>query len=123
MATTTAGAVAIELRRLADALDKAPETEVKQPSLYFYHWGEKELFLNVVRLLPRPLAKANDVSGSSCPSFIVRHETPALRLEASVQKDAMCELVEAAKPAVYKCHPLLSESEEDSVVPSAEGAL
>ena len=48
--------VANELRKLADALDKEPKTEVAQPLFSFIN-NTKEKFMASARLLPRPLAK------------------------------------------------------------------
>jgi hypothetical protein len=56
---TTAGEIAIELRKLADALDKEPTAEIEPISITSYHIGvqQKSGFLALARLLPRPLAK------------------------------------------------------------------
>ena len=56
---TTAGAVATELRRVADALDKEPEAEVVRPLCFFYP-EDKAGMENLVRLLPHPLDKFSD---------------------------------------------------------------
>ena len=51
----TAGAIATELRRIADALDKEPETKLMQPLLSFYNYENKGgRFSRRSRLLPRP---------------------------------------------------------------------
>ena len=105
-----ASEVAAELRRVAGALEQEPEAELTRPSLVFFSWDQKEQFLNAVRLLPRPLAKESDGS-----YFKVKHEAPGLRFEASIRQEKVCTLVEPAKPAVYKCEPLLSPEEEDQI--------
>jgi hypothetical protein len=114
MANPKASDVAIELRRIADALDKEPDTEVKSPMLTFYcnSYSAKDrgklVFLNVVRLLPRPLAKwygENQVE-------VENPNKDTVRLRACIDRVAVCEIVEPAKPAVYYCTPLLSDQEE-----------
>ena len=56
---TTAGKVATELRRVADALDKEPEAEVVRPLCFFYP-DDKAGVETLVRLLPHPLDKFSD---------------------------------------------------------------
>ena len=53
----TAGQVAIELRKLADSLDREPEAAIEKPGVYLYHWGQKETFLALAKILPRPLTR------------------------------------------------------------------
>jgi hypothetical protein len=108
--------VATELRKLADALDKSPEAEIEAPSVSFYHFahttGCKEKFLSVARLLPRPIVKGENYSKDG---ITVSHKNDAIDIYASVPKAVTCELVEPAKPAVYRCDPILSEAEESSL--------
>ncbi len=104
--------VAIELRKLADSLELEPEAEVRKPVMGFYHWGEpeKQHFLNVARLLPRPLVKNykdND--------FTLYYDTPALRVYAKIPRKAVCRLVKPAQPAEFECDPILSAEEESAV--------
>lgn len=113
---TTAGAVAIELRRVADALDKEPEAPFEQPMVSFYcnRYLEadkgKAVFLNVVRLLPKPLTKK-----PSDTVMELEYQTDAIRLRAQIDRSVVCTVVEPAKPAVYRCEPLLSLEEEPSL--------
>ena len=107
----TARAVADELRKLADNLDQNPELEVQSPNMYFScsYLGEKskQIFLNVVKNLPRPLQKeykANEVW--------VKYSTDAINVSAYINRNKVCRIVEPAKAAVYDCEPLLSETEE-----------
>jgi hypothetical protein len=110
----TAGQVATEFRRIADALDKEPDTEVEPPMVSFYCNSYaatdkgKQVFLNVVRLLPRPLAKkpSETIMEVENPNKAVVH------LRAWIDRNNVCELIEPAKPAVYHCVPLLSDQEE-----------
>ena len=110
----TAGMVALELRRIADALDREPDAEVVAPMMTFYCNSYsapdkgKQVFLNTVRLLPRPLVK--EFSG-----ITIEIENPnksVVWLRASIAREVVCEIVEPARPAVYNCAPLLSDQED-----------
>lgn len=104
--------VAAEFRRLADCLEQNPEAEVKDPLVSFYHYTEsdKTRFLNIVRLLPHPLKKefTND-------DVRIGYKTDAVWIYAKIPRNAICELVEPAKPAVYKCEPLLSDAQIEEI--------
>ena len=112
-----ASQVANELRRIADALDREPDTEVETPMVSFYCNNYlakdrgKQVFLNVLRLLPRPLVK--DYSETEVK--IRGAESDVVNLRACIDRSAVCEIVEPAKPAVYHCVPLLSDQEEASL--------
>lgn len=108
--------VATELRRIADALDKEPETELPQPLMSFrctsYSSVDdgKGYFLAAVRLLPRPLDKTSDDA-----TYEVGHgrgtDAPVW-FRAYIDRSRICKLIEPAKPAVYECPSLLSPEEE-----------
>lgn len=113
--STTAGAVAVELRKLADAFDQNPNAVVHKGWLAFYA-DTKEEFVNAALLLPRPLVKGQDSDREDKYTRIyVERETPALDVKVSVYKALTCVLVEPAKPAVYSCDPILSGLEIDEV--------
>lgn len=115
MSTTTAGKVAIELRKLADLLDSHPDVEVTKPWLNFYGY-DKGTFASIVKLLPRPLAKSVDTyTDEKLRRIRVAYKTDAIEIDASVPQHLTCELVEPAKPAVYRCDPILSLEEIDEV--------
>lgn len=107
--------IAIELRKLADALDKQPETELTQARVYFMHGfsGNKTKFLNLGKLLPRPLSKEYETG--KFPDFILTHSTDALVIEASIQRSEVCEILEPAREAVYHCPSIFSDEEEESI--------
>ena len=109
---TTAGEIAIELRKLADALDKEPEAEIEHISISSYHLDVKmkSKFLNLARLLPRPLAK--EYSNTDLKLIYGHPWCTPIAFTASIPRSAICELVEPAKPAVYRCDPILSDEEE-----------
>ena len=108
--------LAIQLRKFADSLDTNPDAVIVSPRLSFYHFAHqeniKEMFFNLAKLLPRPLAKSNSYDQSE---ITLSYETPALQIYASVPKSATCELVEPAKPAVYRCEPILSVEDESTL--------
>jgi hypothetical protein len=125
MPKAKAGEIATELRRVADALDKEPETALPQPLLSFYcndHGAAdkgKAVFLATVRLLPRPLTKA-----PSDTVYQVEHgrndSEAAIWLRAQIDRSSVCTVIEPAKPAVYDCPALLSEEEEAELARTAE---
>jgi hypothetical protein len=100
--------VSAELRRLADSLDQNPEAEITQPLVSFYHYSadEKQKFLNVVRLMPHPLVK--ETTGED---MRVGYKTPAIWIYAKIPRNAVCGIVEPARPVVYRCEPILGEVE------------
>lgn len=106
-----AGLVAIELRRLADALDAQPDAEIIKPMVTFFGY-DKASFLSTVRLMPRPLTKRVTEVGSTWARLRVDHENRSIDITASVPQSLTCELVEPAKPAVYRCDSILSEEED-----------
>ena len=116
---TTSGAVAIELRKLADSLDRQPSAVLEQAAVTFY-CHKKDTFLAVAALLPRPLKKK--VTDSGVPSWArvrLSYANDAIEVEASVPQSLTCELVEPAKPAVYRCESILSQIEDEALEVSA----
>lgn len=111
----TAHAVATELRKLADSLDTQPETIVHKASIYFW-CDSKEEFLATAGLLPRPYKKSEDSYGTEDYRKIhLTHSTAVVDVDVSVYKSLTCQLVEPAKPAVYRCIPILSALEEAEI--------
>lgn len=109
----TAGAVAAELRKLVDALAKEPETEISEPSIYFSHYqpNAKDLFLALVKVLPRPLVK-NYTGEDGQGDLQLKYSSPAMSINCYIHRSQVCTMVEPAKPAVYKCEPLFSDEDE-----------
>jgi hypothetical protein len=101
--------VAIELRRIADSMDQHPDVDLPQPSLAFY-CDTKDQFIGSALFVPRPMKKTEDTHGEDRWKRIrVRAATKtALDVNASVEKALTCELVAPARPAVYRCDPILS---------------
>ena len=110
---TTAGAVAVELRKLADSLDQNPAAQVTSPNIYFSctYLDEKsrDVFLGLVKILPRPLVKEYISS-----EVWVKYKSKSLSISVYIERSKVCELIEPAKPAVFRCEPLLSEDETES---------
>jgi len=110
-----ASEIAIELRKVADALDLNPDVENTKPSLSFYYFtGEKDKdkFLATARILPRPVAKEYPDDNSDYSRVRVTHDTAALSVETSIYRVAICTLIEPAKPAVYDCGLTLLDHED-----------
>lgn len=108
-----AGEVAIELRKLADALDKYPDSKVPSPYVVFardYGKDDKEKFLNFAKIMPRPYEKKHTDN-----EYRIQYVLPAIHVASYIDRNIVCELIEPAKPAVYKCDPILSDEEESSL--------
>jgi hypothetical protein len=107
--------VAAALRTIAENLEREPEAEVGGYFCSAYP-VTKEHTLNLCRLMPRPYVKDysradeielyHDFMASSTP-----HDY-SVRARITIKRAHVCELVEPAKPAVYRCNPLLSDEEE-----------
>jgi hypothetical protein len=110
--------VAQELRRIADALDREPETEV-QPAWVLFYCEDKETFLATASLMPRPLVKRYDNSDKRWDRLRLKNsydQDRPVHLDCSVPRSVICTLVKPAQEAVYECEPILSQLEEDSLV-------
>jgi hypothetical protein len=110
--------IAAELRRVADALDLNPDAQTDQPHLSFSYLfeGDKEKFLNTARILPRPIAKHYPKDEAKFSRVSVTHETPALKVSTSIYREAVCVLIEPAKPAKYDCVLTLLDHEDAALV-------
>jgi hypothetical protein len=109
--------VAIELRKLADALDLHPDVETCVPRLSFFYDFEqdKAKFIATANILPHPLVKTYPKDSNTYSRVSVTHETPALHVSTSIYRQAVCELISPAKPAVYDCKLTLSGDEDASL--------
>ena len=108
-----ASEVANELRKLADGLDKEPDALIERPFMYFSHYGitNKASFMAIAKAIPRPFTK--EYKGKD---FEINYQREGIDLCARINRDAVCHIVEPAKPAVYKCEPILSQIEEESLI-------
>jgi hypothetical protein len=103
--------IATELRKLADALDANPELTLIRPWVWF-HCATKDSFLNAAKIVPRPFEKSETSIGSPYSRIQIGYKNDAIDVNACVLKSLTCELVEPAKPAIYRCDPILSALEE-----------
>ena len=105
-----ANEVAAELRKIAEHLELAGDKEIPRPSVYlscFYEFSEaKEKFLRVVNSLPHPLAKHVDDS-----EVRVTYENHSILVTTYIERSKVCTMIEPAKPAVYRCEPLLNDED------------
>jgi len=114
--------IATDLRMLADALDREPDTlvppvEVDFNCKYFYTTeASKSMFLGLARLLPHPLTKG--VQDFDKDALMLKYTSPAMIVTTEIKRSVVCKLIEPAKviPAVYECEPLLSQDEEVGLV-------
>ena len=110
-----ASEVANELRKLADAFDQHPESPATKAYVTLM-CDTKEEFVSVSKMLPRPLVKSIQYEGKDYEELRVEYSNSAVRIMATIKRNLVCQLVEPAKPAVYKCEPILSQLEEESLV-------
>lgn len=104
-----ASEVAAELRKLADSLDTTPDAEIPAPGLYFpCCYLDKQHFLNVAAILPRPFAKTYPAGGKEIE---IQYKTAAISIYTRALRENVCRIVKPAQEAVYACEPLLSEVE------------
>lgn len=109
---TTAGQVAIELRKLADALDKEPAAAIVRPYILF-NTDDKEVFLALARMFPRPYDKSVDGEETQWPNRQIKYQNESIHAWATCPLAKTCVLVSPAIPAKYECEPLLSAEEEE----------
>lgn len=110
----TASAIASELRKLADALDKGGETPIPKANLW-WHFNSKEELVSLVKLLPKPLTKRIDPPSCAYPYLIIEREHPLVEVDVRGPQYKTCTLIEPARPAKYRCDPILAELEEDEL--------
>lgn len=116
MAHPSASAIASELRNVADALEKGGDTKIPKANLWWY-FDTKEELTALVRLLPHPLTKRID--NPPYPRLIVERKHPLVDVDVRGPQSVTCTLVEPARPAKYRCDPILSEIEEREVMGEA----
>lgn len=107
-----AGEVAIKLRRIADALDADADTVIVKPTLSFHPW-EKEAFLALAAIFPRPYTKGD---GWNHSQITLTHDGNAVEVYAAIDRSRVCTIKVPAQPAIYDCEPsLLSQAEEQHI--------
>ena len=108
-------AIAAELRKLADSIEKMPDVDMPSTRI-FMSADDKTCFLNAVARMPRPLKKSVFMPNSNYPKMLLEYENSGFFITAMVAQSLTCTLIEPAKPAVYKCEPILSADEESELV-------
>ena len=112
MPNPKASQVVTELRKLADGLDTLGDQTV--PEIFIRYWAsseEKEDFLALAKVFPRPFQKEFDTLW-----LRLRYETGAgVHIQANIPRSAVCRIVEPAREAVYECEPVLSAQEESTL--------
>lgn len=104
--------VATELRKWADALDRMDSgIKITPPFLLFSH-SAKDSFQAMARTMPRPFQKKNAYPGEKYAEIQLKYVTDAIISQVSVPQALTCELVEPARPAIYRCDPILSPEED-----------
>ena len=113
----TAHEVATELRKFADTLDTNPEAQIAKPNIWWYFWGEtdKEMFKRIARMFPRPLRKRIDDPESSRPMIAIESANGIIDFETRIPQSVTCRIIEPARPAVFECDPIFSETEEAEI--------
>jgi hypothetical protein len=103
-----ASELATKLRTLADGLDKAPDAEINSYVSITPCNDDKKTFLELAKVLPRPLTKKIRREGTSYEDFTLEGDGFVI----GIPRSAMCILVEPARPARYECPSILSDEEE-----------
>jgi hypothetical protein len=104
----TAAETAAELRRVADALDKHPDLELSPYLAIHAESDDKETFVALARIMPRPMQKGVDFEGTSYEDFKLEHGFWKIKIPRSV----MCVLKAPARAAIYDCPSIFSPEEE-----------
>jgi hypothetical protein len=102
------------LRVLADLLEKHGEAEICMSSATIW-FNEKEPFLKVAKDFPRPIKKVYD-EGKYGDLYLNHGElSKAGLIQLTIRRSYVCELIEPARAAVFKCDSILSPDEETSL--------
>ena len=106
-----ASEVATEFRRIADALDKAPDLKI-QPYLSISPTRiDKDTFLALAKIMPRPMKKGIDFPGESYEKFTLTREFWRIK----ILRSAICTIKEPARPATYECPSIFTPEEEEEM--------
>ena len=104
--------VAIELHKLADAIEKLGDQEMSSPFVYFSHASSEnsESFVALGKVLPRPLKK--DYGIGNYPDFQLKFRNDNISITSSIPRSSVCEMIEPARPAQFNCPSIFSDEEE-----------
>ena len=106
-----ARSLASELRRIADALEKEPELNLLPFLSISVAEDDKQTFLALAKIMPRPMVKGIDFEGTNYEDFKLEHDFWRIK----IPRKTMCVLVEPARSARYECPTILSPEEEDAL--------
>lgn len=108
----TAREVATKLRSLADHFESLGEKEIIKPSLQLNCIGSrKDVFLDAVSVMPRPLTKDYGSDDDEHAFIRVTHDSDAVQVQAIAMRSTVCRLIKPARPR-WECEPLLLKEEE-----------
>ena len=99
--------LAIELRCIADALDKEPELNVNPYISITPENDDKNTFLALARVIPKPFKKRIRHEGTTYEDFVLEVGS----LFVCIPRSKMCKIIVPAKPAVYECPSILNDDE------------
>lgn len=105
-----ASEIAAEFRKFADLLDRTPDA-ITPRAFCLFAADTKEEFLGIGRALPRPLKKEVVGENGAYPTLVLTYKSPAAQFYTRVAQSLTCELIEPAKPAMYRYDPILSDEE------------
>ncbi len=99
------------LRKLADLLEKHGDTEIRMTSARIW-FESKESFMTFARDFPRPYAK--EYGEGKYGSLVLTHGelTKTGEIHLDVERSAVCEMIEPARPATFRCPSIFSPEEE-----------
>lgn len=102
------------LRTLADLLEKNGDTEIQMSSAIVWIYN-KESFLTLAKDFPRPVRKVREERNYG--NFKLEHGVLLSTgvIELLIPNSRICELIEPARPAVYKYPQILSLEEEEEL--------
>ena len=107
--------VALELKKFAAALE-AMDSELDIPYIFLHSTHtNKESFLAFARSMPRPITKEVLSPEKEYAELRMRYKSDAITIWSSIKRSLTCELIEPAKPAVYRCEPILSVEDESTL--------
>jgi hypothetical protein len=108
---STTREVADELTRLAEALRKSPDLQIHAYLKISPAGNDKETFLRLASIAPRPLKKKATFAGESYEEFVLQNSF----WNITIPRKSICVMIAPAIPAKYDCPAILSEIEMDAI--------
>lgn len=107
----TAAEVAQDLRKVVEALEAVPDAEVSYAFATVHVGDNKDAFMALAKVWPRPFEKKPDPDGPYAELKLNYNKHYSL----TARRSSVCTLVEEARPARYECPTLLSAEEEEAL--------